>query len=468
MCEARDEANGGDAQGKQSRENEVHYRLAGRTAQRGTASSHPRILVLSGPAVGPVIQMNTPVPSRQQSLRPSAGYRLWLLAIGLTLLLGGSASAAERFVWFGCYTGKPPRGDGISVARYDETTGRFGPVSSAGTVTNPSFLALHPTLPVLYAVSEIANLNGQPTGGITSFTIDEETGHLTQQSVQPSDGRGPCHLSVDPSGRVLLAANYGSGSTICLGLEADGSLKPIVPTSSDAPGGFLQHGGNGPNKSRQQTPHGHSIDPTPDGRFAVSCDLGADRVFVHALNVEAATLSLQSDAATQPGGGPRHFVLHPSRPFGYANNELTMTVTAFQFDPEAGRLAAIQTISTLPDSVTDRHGFSTAEIAIHPNGRLLYVSNRGHDSLAIFGIDETSGKLTLKGVEPTRCQTPRHFALTPDGTRLFAAGQTSHTVTAFTLDPTTGRLSFDGEALQVPTPVCILFSRPLPPAPDRP
>jgi len=412
--------------------------------------------------------MKISVSSCEHSLRTNS--LLWLIAIHLTLILslGGMAGASERFVWFGCYTGKPPRGKGISVARYDEATGCLGPVSSAGKVKNPSFLALHPSLPVLYAVSEITDLNGQPTGGITSFTIDEASGHLTQQSVQQSGGTGPCHLSVDPSGRVLLAANYGSGSTICLGLEADGRLRPVVPIRGAAPGGFLQHSGSGPNKNRQRTPHGHSINPTPDGRFAISCDLGADRVFVHALDVEAATLSPQSNAATQPGGGPRHFALHPSRPFGYANNELTMTVTAFRFDPEAGRLAAIQTISTLPNSVTDRHGFSTAEIAIHPNGRLLYVSNRGHDSLAIFQIDEISGKLSLKGVEPTRCQTPRHFAITPDGLRLFVAGQTSHSVSSFTLDPKTGKLSFEGEALQVPTPVCILFSRLLPLAPDRP
>jgi len=411
---------------------------------------------------------NPRTPSETLASGSTAIWTRWLLMLALVLLQGMPAEATEYFVWFGCYTGKPPRGEGISVARYDDNSGTFSAVTLACRVQNPSFLTLHPSLPVVYAVSEIADLNGKPTGGITSFTIDQNTGQLTQQSVQPSGGTGPCHLTVDGTGQVLLAANYGSGSTVCLGLEADGSLKPVVPTLADQPGGFLKHAGSGPNKNRQQSPHGHSIDPTPDGRFAISCDLGADRVFIHKLDVTAATLAGHGNSPTTAGGGPRHFALHPRLPFGYANNELDMTVTAFRIDPAAGHLEPLQTISTLPDSVTERHGFSTAEITAHPSGKLLYVSNRGHDSLAIFSIDEATGKLSLTGVEPTRCQTPRHFAISPGGNRLFAAGQTSGTITAFSIDQATGRLSFLGEPLQLPMPVCILFSRPLPLQPDQP
>jgi 6-phosphogluconolactonase len=396
----------------------------------------------------------------------------WLGLFFVTCILSvaglGQTAEADHYVWFGCYTGKPPRGEGIYVSRYSDQTGELGPTELACTVKNPSFLTLHPTLPVLYAVSEIADLDGKPTGGITSFVIDPETGKLTQQSVQPSGGKGPCHLSVDRTGSVLLAANYGSGSAICLGLSPDGSLQPVTPPKGDGPGGFLQHNGSGPNKSRQQSPHGHSIDPTPDGRFAISCDLGADQVFVHSLDTEAATLTNHSKSPTQPGAGPRHFAFHPSLPYGYANNELNMTVTAFGFDGKLGQLKPIQTLSTLPESLTDRTGFSTAEIAVHPNGRFLYVSNRGHDSLACFAIDQTSGKLSFQGAEPTRCQTPRHFAVAPGGQRLFAAGQSSSTVTAFTLDPETGKLSFTGKSLKVPSPVCILFSRPLAADASRP
>ena len=375
---------------------------------------------------------------------------------------------ADHFVWFGTYTGKPPRGNGIYVSRYDEITGEISQPKLAAKVKNPSFLAVHPTLPIVYAVSEIADLNGKPTGGIISFNVDMHSGQLTQQSDQPSLGKGPCHLSLDATGKSLLAANYGSGSVICLGIANDGSLLSPVATKQDEPGGFIQHVGKGPNKSRQQSPHGHSMNATSTGKFAISCDLGADRVFVHNLNVSTAVITPHNSVSTQPGGGPRHFALHPRLPFGYANNELDMTVTAFRFDAAEGRLQKIHSVSTIPDSIQERTGFSTAEIAIHPSGKFLYVSNRGHDSIALFGINEQSGKLSLKSVEPTRCQTPRHFVIAPGGKRLYAAGQASGTITAFTIDSKTGRLSFNKRILKVPKPVCIVFSRPISSTPKKP
>ena len=375
---------------------------------------------------------------------------------------------ADNFVWFGTYTGKPPRGNGIYVSRYDEITGEISRPKLATKIKNPSFLVVHPTLSIVYAVSEIADLNGKPTGGIISFVVDMHSGQLTQQSVQPSQGKGPCHLSLDATGKSLLAANYGSGSVICLGINDDGSLLPPVATTQDKPGGFIQHAGTGPNKSRQQGPHGHSMNATSTGKFAISCDLGADKVFVHKLDVPTAVITPHNSTPTQPGGGPRHFALHPRLPFGYANNELDMTVTAFRFDAVEGNLQKIHSASTIPDSIQERTGFSTAEIAIHPSGKFLYVSNRGHDSIALFGINEQSGKLSLKSVEPTRCQTPRHFAIAPDGKRLYAAGQASGTITAFTIDSETGKLSFTKRMLKVPKPVCIVFSHPISSTPKKP
>ena len=375
---------------------------------------------------------------------------------------------ADHFVWFGTYTGKPPRGNGIYVSRYDEITGEISRPKLATKIKNPSFLVVHPTLSIVYAVSEIADLNGKPTGGIISFVVDMRSGQLTQQSVQPSQGKGPCHLSLDATGKSLLAANYGSGSVICLGINDDGSLLPPVATPQDNPGGFIQHAGTGPNKSRQQGPHGHSMNATSTGKFAISCDLGADKVFVHKLDVPTAVITPHNSTPTQPGGGPRHFALHPRLPFGYANNELDMTVTAFRFDAVEGNLQKIHSASTIPDSIQERTGFSTAEIAIHPSGKFLYVSNRGHDSIALFGINEQSGKLSLKSVEPTRCQTPRHFAIAPDGKRLYAAGQASGTITAFTIDSETGKLSFTKRILKVPKPVCIVFSHPISSTPKKP
>jgi len=362
-----------------------------------------------------------------------------------------AAEAEGRLVWFGTYTGGRSKSEGIYVARFDDDTGRLSNARPAAFAKNPSFLALHPTLPVLYAVSETADGAGRPQGAVVSFGIDPSTGTLTRQSGQPSGGAGPCHISVDRSGRVLLAANYGGGSVICLGLEADGSLRPVVP------GGFLQHEGSSLNPKRQQGPHGHSIDASPDGRFAISCDLGIDKVLVHRLDTAAATLAPHSAASMAPAAGPRHFALHPDGRFGYVVNELDLTVTACGFDPVAGVLTPLQSLSTLPDGGSDREGFSTAEIAVHPGGRTVYASNRGHDSIASFRIDAPTGRLGFLGCEPIRGKTPRHFAIDPSGRHLLAAGQHSDTVTVFAIDPNSGRLRFTGQSIDVPSPVCVLF-----------
>jgi 6-phosphogluconolactonase len=372
-------------------------------------------------------------------------------------VLAASGQAAEVPVWFGTYTNATTGSEGVYVARFDTEKGALSPPVLATTAKNPAFLAFHPTLPVLYAVSETAGADGKPTGGILSFTIDEPSGTLTKKNEQPSGGAGPCHVSVDRAGTVVLAANYGGGSVICLGLDPEGSLRPVV---SGTPGGFIQHEGKSVNEKRQEKPHGHSIYPSPDGRFALACDLGIDKVLVHALDGAKATLTAHGFGATKPGAGPRHFALHPSGRFGYAVNELDLTVTGFAFDPAAGSLTAFQTLSTLPDDVTDRTGFSTAEIVAHPNGKFVYASNRGHHSIAMFSVDEATGRLSFMGVEPIHGKTPRNFVLDPTGRFLLAGGQDSNTVTVFAIDPTTGRLTFTGRSIEVPSPVCIRF-RPL-------
>ena len=393
-----------------------------------------------------------------------------LLVTVLGSALPGTPSAAsgaeptDQFVWFGTYTGGPANSEGIYVSRFDATTGKLTAPVLAAAAKNPSFLAVHPTLPVLYAVSEVADADGKPTGAVLSFAIDEATGTLTSKNHQSSGGKGPCHVSVDRTGRVALAANYGSGSVICFGLAADGSLDPVVagtpsgvPGSSGVPGGFIQHEGKGPNPQRQEGPHGHSINPTSDSRFAVACDLGLDKVFLHSLDADKATLTTHGFGSTAAGAGPRHFAFHPSGRYGYAVNELDRTVTAFAFDPQEGTLAPIQSLSTLAADVTDTKGFSTAEIVAHPGGRFLYASNRGHDSIAMYAVDPASGLLTFLGTEPIRGKTPRNFVIDPTGQFLLAAGQNSHTVTVFAIDAETGRLTFTGQSLDVPSPVCIRF-----------
>ena len=370
------------------------------------------------------------------------------------IALPAAARAAEMPVWFGTYTNAKTGSEGVYVARFDTERGTLSSPVLATTARNPSFLAFHPTLPVLYAVSEITGPDGKPSGGILSFAVDERTGTLAKKNEQPSGGPGPCHVSVDRTGKVVLAANYGGGSVICLGLEPDGSLRPVV---SGTPGGFIHHEGKSVNEKRQEKPHGHSIYPSPDGRFAISCDLGIDKVLVHALDVTNATLAPHGFGATKPGAGPRHFALHPSGRFGYAVNELDLTVTGFVFDPAAGTLTEFQTLSTLPDDVTDRTGFSTAEIVAHPNGTFVYASNRGHHSIAMFSVDDATGRLTFMGVEPIRGKTPRNFVLDPTGRFLLAGGQDSNTVTVFEIDQATGRLAFTGQSIAVPSPVCIRF-----------
>jgi len=366
----------------------------------------------------------------------------------------GAEPTAGQLVWFGTYTGGPANSEGIYVSRFDATTGKLTAPVLAAAVKNPSFLAIHPTLPVMYAVSEVADADGKPTGAVLALALDDATGTLTAKNHQSSGGGGPCHVSIDRTGQVALAANYGGGSVICFGLTADGSLEPVVAGS---PGGFIQHEGKGPNPQRQEKPHGHSIYPTADGRFAVTCDLGADRVFVHALDVEKATLAPHGFGRGTPGAGPRHFAFHPGGRYGYAVNELDLTVTAFAYDPQAGTLTEVQTLSTLPAEVTDTKGFSTAEVVAHPSGRFLYASNRGHDSIAMYTVDEATGRLTFLGAEPIRGKTPRNFVIDPTGKFLLAAGQNSHTVTVFAIDAETGRLSFTGQSLDVPSPVCIRF-----------
>ncbi len=374
-----------------------------------------------------------------------------------------AADPATHFVWFGTYTNEKTGSEGIYVSRFDAASGTLSEPEVAAAAKNPSFLALHPTLPVLYAVSEAPGPDGKPAGAVMAYAIDPATGRLTLLNHQSSGGSGPCHLSVDRSGKVVVAANYGGGSTVCLGLAADGSLEPVV---TGEPGGFIQHaydraGEAGIDVRRQEKPHGHSADIAADGRFAFVCDLGLDEVLVYALDTDQATIRPHGSATVKAGAGPRHFALHPGGRHAYCVNELDLTVTAFDFDPQAGTLTPIQSLSTLPEGVTDRAGFSCAEIAVHPSGRFLYASNRGHDTIAVYGIATETGKLSFQAAVPAQVQTPRHFAIAPDGRHLLTEGQNSNTIAIFSIDPETGMLNFTDRMLAVPAPVSAVF-RPLP------
>ena len=373
-------------------------------------------------------------------------------------LLPAAALAGEVPVWFGTYTSAKTGSEGIYVARFDTDSGAVSQPVLAGPARNPSFLAFHPRLPLLYAVSEIAAADGRPSGAVEAFAIDEATGSLASRGAAETGGAGPCHVAVDPQGRVVLAANYGGGSVACLGLADDGRLQPLVSGSDGS--GVLQHawqrdGETGLNPQRQDKPHAHSVDVIDD--HVVVCDLGLDTVFLHRFDRERATLASAQATKLAAGAGPRHFALHPDRRRCWCVNELDRTVTSLRLDERPWRLTVEGTHATLPPDVGDRSGYSTAEIAVHPDGRFVYVSNRGHDSIAMFRIVDDTSALEFLGTEPTRGKTPRHFAIAPGGRFLLAGGQASNTVTVFAIDEATGRLTFTGTSVAVPSPVCIAF-----------
>jgi 6-phosphogluconolactonase len=350
-------------------------------------------------------------------------------------------------VYVGTYTRGRSEEEGIHLFHMDLATGRLSDGGVVGQVTNPSFLAIHPNRRFLYSVSEVENLEGRKGGGVSAFAVDAATGKLTLLNQECVRGAGPCHLTVDPSGRALLVANYGDGTVAALPIRADGRVGE--PTT------FIQHVGKSVDPGRQEGPHAHSINTDAAGRFAFVADLGLDQVLVYRLDAAAGTLTphVPPAASVTPGQGPRHFAFRPDGRFAYVINEMGNTVTAFGYDRDAGTLTTIQSVPTLPE------GFSgtshTAEVQVHPSGKFLYGSNRGHDSIAIFGIDEGTGRLTPAGHEPTQGKTPRNFGIDPTGTYLLAANQDTDTVVVFRIDGQSGRLTATGEVVAVPRPVCV-------------
>lgn len=372
-----------------------------------------------------------------------------VLVVTLVHDLAQAQQPPERFaVYVGTYTG--PKSQGIYRFELDLKSGRASEPTLVAETRNPSFLAIHPNRRFLYAVSEVADLNGKKTGGVSAFAIDPASGKLQPLNEQPSEGTGPCYLVVDHSGKNVLVANYGSGSVAVLPIGADGQLRS--PSSS------IQHKGMGTNPQRQEGPHAHSINVDAANRFAVAADLGLDKLFVYQFDAAQGKLTPNDPpfAKVANGAGPRHFAFHPNGKFAYVINEMHLTVTAFAWDAQRGTLTELQTVTTLPPKTEGEH-LSTAEVQVHPSGRFLYGSNRGHDSLAIFRIDPQTGQLTPAGHQPTGGKTPRNFGIDPTGQFLLAANQGSNTLVLFRIHPQTGELQPTGQTVQVPTPVCVKF-----------
>jgi 6-phosphogluconolactonase len=375
--------------------------------------------------------------------------------IALALLsatrIGRAQSKDQMLVYFGTYT-NTGKSKGIYVSRLNMATGALTTPELAAEVASPSFLAIHPTQDFLYAVNEVSEVDGKKTGSVSAFAIDRQKGTLKPLNQQPSGGGGPAHIVVDRAGRNVLVANYGGGSVAVLPVAPDGTLRP---SSS-----FIQHTGASVNPQRQKGPHAHSVNVDGANRFAYVADLGIDKVMIYRYKAEDGTLAPNDppSAAVEPGSGPRHFAIHPEGRFAYVINELPCTITAFNRDTAGGGLKPVQTISTLPAGETVAQGYSTAEVQVHPNGRFLYGSNRGHDTIVVFAIDQKSGTLTLVQHEPTQGSTPRNFGIDPTGRYLLAANQRSDSVVVFRLDAATGRLTPAGHQITVGAPVCVKFT----------
>jgi len=359
--------------------------------------------------------------------------------------------SGTMLVYFGTYTGATSKG--IYVSTFDVRSGALGEPQLAAETPSPSFLAAHPSGNYLYAVNEVDTFEGQPTGSVSAFAVDRSTGKLSLLNQQSSRGAGPAHLSVDRSGRDVLVANYGGGNIAVLPIAGDGRLAPASA--------FVQHTGSSVNPSRQKEPHAHAINVDPSNRFAYVADLGLDKVLIYRFDPARGALEPNDppSAPVQAGAGPRHLAIHSTGRFLYVINELICTVTAFTRDPQTGGLKAMQTISTLPAGEIVKPDYSTAELLLHPSGRFLYGSNRGHNTIVEFSVDQKTGRLTYVENAPTKGRTPRGFGIDPSGTWLIAGNQESDSVVVFRIDSKTGRLTPIAQTLSVGAPVSVEFVR---------
>ncbi len=373
-------------------------------------------------------------------------------AVGLwrgTGILGESSSTpAETLLYVGTYT-EGGRRDGIYLVRMDSTTGALRHAGAVDAGPNPSFLTIHPEGRVLYAVNEVAKSGDAATGSVRAYAIDAATGTLTLVNEQPSEGAAPCYVSTDRKGRAVFVANYTGGTVAMMPLDDANALTRAAQV--------LQHVGTGPVTARQERAHAHCIIPHPSNKFVLAADLGVDRVLVYTFNDETGALAHveQSDAVMPPGTGPRHLVFHPTLPLVFVAGELNSTVTAWRCAEASGALFIRQTISTLPASF--RGANFPADIHVSPSGRHLYVSNRGHNSVAVFSINSTTGVLTQLQVMSTGGDWPRNFSLDPTGRWLLAANQRSGSVVVFARDEESGRLAPTSHRLDVPSPSCVRF-----------
>ncbi|MEK0450987.1 MAG: hypothetical protein RL088_3255 [Verrucomicrobiota bacterium] len=358
----------------------------------------------------------------------------------LSMLMSTPLIAADLSFYVGTYT-KGGASEGIYHGTLNTETGEAKLLGLAGKAENPSFVAIHPNRKFLYAVVED---NG---GAVGAFAIEKD-GTLRKLNTGSTKHSGNCHVWVDSTGKNALAASYGSGTIASLPIKEDGSLGEATA--------IIQHVGSGPDKSRQEKPHAHAI--YQNGAFVYACDLGTDDVFIYKFDADKGTLTPHTPKSGRvpAGGGPRHLAFHPKGGFAYVNSEMTSAVTTFVHDAEKGTLDPVQTLSTLPEDYATPKNSSTAEIHCRPDGKFVYVSNRGHDSIAVFAVG-ADGKLTKVEIADAKVKVPRGFGISPDGKWLIAAGQSSNDLALHAIDAARGKLTFKSIIGKVGAPVNVEF-----------
>jgi 6-phosphogluconolactonase len=367
-----------------------------------------------------------------------------LVALALT---GGAQKPATNHTYLafvGTYTDKT-NSKGIYAFEFDAQSGKLTPKGLAAETPDPSWVVIHPSGKFAYAANEAGKHST-----VTAFAVDPRSAKLTQLDQLPALGQDPCYLSIDKSGEYLFVANYSSGTVVVFPILSNGKLAEHSALDTD-------QGTTGPNKQRQDAPHAHWVEASPDNQFVFVSDLGLDALLSYRFDPAKGALAPNDPPSVRlaPGAGPRHAAFHPNGKLAYVVSELNSTVTAFAYNPAKGALQELQVVSTLPKDFKGRN--DTAEIAVHPTGKWLFASNRGHDTIAVFSIDPATGKLQPAGEFPTGGKEPRHFAMDPTGRFLLAENQNSNTIVVFRIDLGNGTLTQVSQVDGIPSPVSLAF-----------
>jgi 6-phosphogluconolactonase len=371
------------------------------------------------------------------------------IAESLPALAQGQPEATTAFI--GVYTNKDSKSKGIYAYRWNAKSGELSPLGLAAATANPSFLAVSRDRKVLYAANEVDDYKGAKDGAVSAFAADAHAGKLTLLNEVSSGGAGPCNINLDHTGKAVLVANYDGGSAATFRVLSGGKASAAVED--------IHYAGTGPDKERQEAPHAHCATASPDNRYVLINDLGLDCIHIYKFDAATARLTPNNPPAyhAMPKSGPRSFVFHPNGRIAYSTNELSNTVDVLAWDASAGTLTRIQNITTVAEGLTELA--AVASVVIDRAGKFLYVSNRlGENSIVVFSVDPSTGKLTFVQRMPSGGKVPRHFALDPTERWLVAAHQNSHTLVVFAREPSTGNLMETGRKYPIDYPTCVLFA----------